>query len=64
MSKKKIFEMKENETIDELLARMSEEGYKPVRRMEQPIFQEQNINGKIEYVPVGRIIKFEGRKEG
>lgn len=56
--------MKENETIDQLLARMSEEGYKPVRRTEEPIFQEKNINGKIEYVPVGRIIKFEGKKEG
>ncbi|WP_390895369.1 NETI motif-containing protein [Bacillus smithii] len=56
--------MKENETIDQLLARMSEEGYQPVRRTEEPIFQEKNINGKIEYVPVGRIIKFEGKKEG
>ncbi|GLY12236.1 NETI motif-containing protein [Pseudobacillus badius] len=61
MSKKKKFYLQENETIDECLQRMSAEGYVPVRRMEQPIFKEEVVNGEKKYIPVGREIIFEGK---
>ncbi|WP_273127921.1 NETI motif-containing protein [Metabacillus sp. HB246100] len=58
---KKKFTVEENETIDDCLARMSKEGYFPVRRTEQPIFKEE-LNGKqVEPVPCGRVIVFEGK---
>ncbi|MEE6449356.1 NETI motif-containing protein [Gottfriedia acidiceleris] len=60
MSKKK-FEVFENETINDCLERMEREGYKPVKRMEVPIFSEQMVNGKVEIEPTGRKIVFEGR---
>ena len=62
MSKgKKIFEVKENETITECLERIKSQGYVPVRRTEKPIFQEV-INGKeVTYEPVGREIIFEAK---
>ncbi|MCH1624686.1 NETI motif-containing protein [Ferdinandcohnia quinoae] len=60
---KQKFTVEENETIDQCLERMKTEGYAPTRRMEEPIFQEVNRNGRIEVEPCGRRIIFEGRLE-
>ncbi|WP_338752944.1 NETI motif-containing protein [Bacillus sp. FJAT-52991] len=60
MSKKKKFYVEKNETIDQCLERMKKEGYVPVRRMEQPVFKEEVVNGEKKYIPVGREIVFEG----
>jgi hypothetical protein len=62
MSKKKTFRVEENETIDDCLNRMKEEGYVPVRRMEKPVFEEKKHNGETIHVPIGREIVFEGKK--
>lgn len=59
--RKRKFEVQENETIDACLKRMKEEGYFPVRRMEEPIFKEEKVNGTVEIVPFGRKIVFEGK---
>ncbi|MDR4888194.1 NETI motif-containing protein [Fredinandcohnia sp. QZ13] len=59
--KKQKFEVKENETIDQCLDRMQAEGYLPVRRMEEPVFQEVKRNGEIVVEPCGRKIVFEGK---
>ncbi|MCL6571053.1 MAG: NETI motif-containing protein [Bacillus sp. (in: Bacteria)] len=62
MSKKKMqFEVRENESIDECLNRMKQEGYLPVRRTEKPIFQEVKKNNETIYEPVARQIIFEGK---
>ncbi|MBO8157231.1 MAG: NETI motif-containing protein [Bacillaceae bacterium] len=53
--KKKKFRVEDNETLDACLSRIQKEGYRPIRRIEKPIFQE-NKKG-IE--PVGREIIFE-----
>lgn len=58
--KKKKYEVAENETISQCLDRMKREGYTPVRRMEEPIFEEVLQDGKKEIVPSGRKIVFEG----
>ncbi|WP_449622546.1 NETI motif-containing protein [Robertmurraya sp. Marseille-Q9965] len=58
MSSKKKFEVLENETIDECLARIQKEGYVPIKRIEKPIFQEKE---KGTYEPVGRQIIFEAK---
>ena len=45
MGKKKNkvrFELQENETIDECLNRMKQEGYVPVGKYEKPIFKEKS----------------------
>ncbi len=55
------FEVEEGETIDACLERMKEAGYYPVRRMEEPIFEEQIKDGKAHYVPIKRKIVFEGK---
>jgi len=60
---KKRFEVEENETIDQCLTRMKKEGYIPVRRIEEPIFQEIEHNGKLDIEPAGRKIIFEGKSE-
>ncbi|AIE58797.1 NETI motif-containing protein [Bacillus methanolicus] len=60
--KKLLFEVKENETIDQCLERMKKEGYTPVRRMEKPIFQEVKKGDSIQYEPIGRQIVFEAKK--
>ncbi|MFS0862730.1 NETI motif-containing protein [Fredinandcohnia sp. 179-A 10B2 NHS] len=57
------FEVLENETIDQCLERMKKEGYMPVRRMEEPLFQEVERNGEIIIEPCGRKIIFEGKME-
>lgn len=59
-SKKKKFEVQENESIHGCLERMNKEGYMPVRRVEEPIFQEVKREGKVEIEPCGRKIVFEG----
>ncbi|MEH6882993.1 NETI motif-containing protein [Priestia megaterium] len=59
--KKVLYELQENETIASCLDRMKKDGYMPVRRMEKPIFEEKEINGKKEYVPVRQQIVFEGK---
>ncbi|QHS24181.1 NETI motif-containing protein [Virgibacillus sp. MSP4-1] len=38
--KKKKFKVEENETIHDCLTRMDNEGYRPVKRFEKPVFQE------------------------
>lgn len=58
---KKKFEVAENETISDCLDRMNEEGYSPVRRMEEPIFKEIKGEKGTEIVPSGRKIIFEGK---
>ncbi|MEH7382768.1 NETI motif-containing protein [Bacillus sp. JJ1533] len=59
--KKQKFEVKENETIDQCLDRMKAEGYFPVRRMEEPVFQEVKRDGEIVVEPCSRKIIFEGK---
>lgn len=62
MSKKKmLFEVQENESIDECLNRMKQQGYIPVRRTEKPIFQEIKKGAETIYEPVGREIVFEAK---
>jgi hypothetical protein len=56
---KKIFVVEEHETIDECLKRIKAEGYRPIRRMERPIFREVQKNGETVIEPCGRIIEFE-----
>ncbi|EIJ79823.1 hypothetical protein PB1_05642 [Bacillus methanolicus PB1] len=60
--KKMLFEVQENETIDQCLDRMKKEGYTPVRRMEKPVFQEVKTDDSIQYEPIGRQIVFEAKK--
>jgi hypothetical protein len=62
MSKKKQFEVRENETIEQCLTRIKEEGYIPVKRTEKPIFQEIKNGKSVTYEPAGRYIVFEARK--
>ena len=57
MKKKTVwFEVGENESIDECLERMKKDGYMPMGRREEPVFQE--VDGEI--VPVRQIIQFKG----
>ncbi|MEC1800293.1 NETI motif-containing protein [Bacillus mojavensis] len=58
--KKKKFEVTEQQTIEAVLQQMKEEGYMPVRRMEEPIFKEKMEDGSIQIVPCGKKIVFEG----
>ncbi|MCY8836708.1 NETI motif-containing protein [Bacillus atrophaeus] len=58
---KKRFEVTEQQTIDTVLNQMKEEGYMPVRRMEEPIFTEKKENGSIQIIPYGKKIVFEGK---
>ncbi|WLD93727.1 NETI motif-containing protein [Alkalihalobacillus sp. AL-G] len=58
--KKKKFEVLENEEIGDCLKRMRQEGYVPVRRMEEPVFQEVKQNGKKEVEHLRQRIIFEG----
>lgn len=63
MSKKskEKFEVREGESIDDCLDRIKAEGYFPVRRMEEPIFEERITNGKVHYEPIKRKIVFEAK---
>lgn len=56
---KEEFEVHNDETIDACLERIKQAGYYPVRRKEEPIFEEQIKNGKIHYEPIKRKIVFE-----
>lgn len=58
---KKKFEVGENETIDDCLKRMKEEGYRPVKRMEKPIFKEEKKGGQVQQVVHNQKIIFEGK---
>lgn len=53
--KKSKFEVGENETIEQCLNRMKNEGYTPIRRIEKPIFKEDGN----EVIPIGKTIIFE-----
>ncbi|NEU31655.1 NETI motif-containing protein [bacterium LRH843] len=57
---KQQFEVMESETIGECLDRMKKEGYEPIRRIERPIFVEQGMKSKKEYIPIRQQIVFEG----
>ncbi|KON85632.1 hypothetical protein AF332_01390 [Sporosarcina globispora] len=59
---KMVFEVQENETIDQCLERIQKTGYMPVRRTEKPIFKEVKTAGKVEYEPAGRQIVFEAKR--
>ncbi|MEC1669788.1 NETI motif-containing protein [Bacillus mojavensis] len=59
--KKKKFEVTEQQTIEAVLQQMKEEGYMPVRRMEEPVFKEKMEDGSIQIVPCGKKIVFEGK---
>ncbi|WP_035722301.1 NETI motif-containing protein [Gracilibacillus boraciitolerans] len=52
---KKKFIVKENESIDTCLDRIKQDGYSPTRRVEEPIFIEEN--GQL--IPYGRKIIFD-----
>jgi DNA-binding ferritin-like protein len=58
---RKKFHVEENETIDDCLERMEQEGYRPVRRMEEPVFHETVTDGVKDIQPCGRMIVFEGK---
>ncbi|UOE55793.1 NETI motif-containing protein [Bacillus sp. CMF12] len=58
---KMVFEVQENETIDQCLDRIQKAGYIPVRRTEKPIFKEVKTGGKVDYEPAGRQIVFEAK---
>ena len=59
--KKMVFEVQENETLEQCLARIKEAGYVPVRRTEKPIFKESTKGSTVTYEPVGRQILFEAK---
>ncbi|WP_223702084.1 NETI motif-containing protein [Sutcliffiella deserti] len=59
--RKRKFEVMEKESISDCLDRMEKEGYKPSRRMEEPIFQEVVKDGQKEILPIGKKITFEGK---
>lgn len=61
MKKQQKFQVAENETIQDCLQRMREQGYMPVKRFEKPVYKEDN-NGKIEVLSqeiefVGKLIE-------
>ncbi len=55
---KRWFTVEEDETIADCLARMREEGYSPIRRLEEPVFQE-NEDGEVVYAH--QHIRFQGK---
>ena len=60
MGKKRRYEVQDNESIAQCLERMDNEGYKPVKRIEEPIFHEVNVSGKIDIQVLKQKIIFEG----
>ena len=58
MSKNKTmwYEVKTDETIEECLKRMTDDGYTVAARKEEPLFEE--VNG--EFIPIRQVIKFKG----
>ncbi len=59
--KKKKFIVENGETISQCLERMAIEGYTPIRRSEEPVFQEISRNGKLETAVLEQKIVFEGK---
>jgi len=59
---KMVFEVEENETIDQCLERIKMAGYSPIKRIEKPIFKEIKKGIAVEYEPCGRKISFEAQK--
>lgn len=59
--KKQKFTVGEHESIDDCLNRMRQDGYFPVKRMEEPIFKEEIRDKEVEAVLCGRKIVFEGK---
>lgn len=59
--KKKKFEVQDNETISDCLERMAQEGYQPIRRMEEPVFIEVKENNKMIQQVHKQKIMFEGK---
>jgi hypothetical protein len=59
--KKRRFEVEANENISDCIDRMEREGYTPVRRMEEPVFQEVIKNGKKDVEYLEQRIIFEGK---
>lgn len=62
MSKKKQFEVLVNESIEDCLNRIKDEGYIPIKRIEKPIFSEIVEGTSVTYEPTGRYIVFEAKK--
>ncbi|KGP89672.1 hypothetical protein N780_10120 [Pontibacillus chungwhensis BH030062] len=60
---KKRFTVEEGDSIDSVLNMMKEEGYMPVRRVEEPIFQERIENGEKKVEPIGSKIVFDAVKQ-
>jgi hypothetical protein len=58
-NKKREYEVKEHETIDQCLERIKTDGFVPVKRIEKPIFKEEMVNGDQIITPAGRTIIFE-----
>jgi hypothetical protein len=58
---KKRFEVIDGESISACLNRMAEEGYDPVRRMEEPVFHEVKKNGQKDVEYLRQKIVFEGK---
>lgn len=58
---KQKFTVEDEETISQCLDRMSQQGYSPTRRIEEPIFHEVSKDGKLEKVVKKQNIVFEGR---
>ncbi|WP_407920849.1 NETI motif-containing protein [Alkalihalobacillus alcalophilus] len=58
--KKMKFEVQEGESIADCLERMDKMGYKPVRRMEKPVFSEEKQGQNVHYEPIKQVIVFEG----
>lgn len=49
LAKKQVwYEVEENETIEQCLERMKKDGYMPVGRREEPVFEE--VNGEPVYL--------------
>lgn len=59
---KKKFSVEAGETISDCLDRMANEGYTPVRRMEEPVFHEVKRNGRMEPEVKEQRIVFEGKR--
>jgi hypothetical protein len=62
MNSKREYEVGENETIDQCLNRIKEDGFIPIKRTEKPIFKEEIINGQETIIPAGRVIVFEAKQ--
>jgi hypothetical protein len=59
---KRVYEVHETETIDQCLDRIKADGFMPVKRIEKPVFKEEQVDGSKNVVPAGRMITFEARK--